>query len=105
MTLEDMCGPLEYIACHSCYNTIAMKRDLYLINSMKQSIHNEAINMIMFYTSDKRKRLSALEKLHLAPLKLVMVWEGVVPNSLIENSRIKLFPLLQSGMTGKKGIY
>lgn len=62
MTLEDMCGPLEYIACHSCYNTIAMKRDLYLINSMKQSIHNEAINMIMFYTSDKRKRLSALEK-------------------------------------------
>lgn len=62
MTLDDMCGPLEYIACHSCYNTIAMKRDLYLINSMKQSIHNEAINMIMFYTSDKRKRLSAVEK-------------------------------------------
>lgn len=62
MTLEDMCGPLEYIACHSCYNTIAMKRDLYLINSMKQSIHNEAINMIMFYTSDRRKRLSALEQ-------------------------------------------
>ena len=57
LQIEDMFSPLEYTVCHSCYNTIAQKRGTYLVNSLKQSIHNEVINTIMFYTSKARKRL------------------------------------------------
>lgn len=67
LQLEDMYSPLEYVVCHSCYNTVSQKRGKYLVNSLKQSIHNEVINTIMFYTSKGRQRLNSVGKSPNAP--------------------------------------
>lgn len=55
--LEDIVMMLKYGTCHTCYNNIGEKRDLYLTNNLKSNISSAGINIIKHYTSNKRQRL------------------------------------------------
>lgn len=57
MEISDMDGQLQYIACHSCYDSLGRKRGLHLTNALKQSIKNGGNNLIKHYTSKGRNRL------------------------------------------------